>query len=122
MHTSRLIGIDFLWLCGTMVRRKTKLQRLDWVASTADDGGLIVESLRTVQELPGSDHQFEWLIRFLGSENFAAAGIDAPFSVPSACVPQTHSSLLGIVAALDRDGRPFARGQTMYYIPDGLQA
>ena len=113
MQTSRFVGIDFSgsaeqWSAG---RRNSNVWIAD--ASTRDNGALVVESLRTVQELTGSGHPFERLIRFLASEDFAAAGIDAPFSVPSACVPQTYPNLLRVVATLDRNGRPFTRGHQL---------
>lgn len=113
VHTLRLIGIDFSGSAEQWSAGKRSSNVWIAVASSADGGELIVESLRTVQELPGSDHPFDRLIRFLASENFDAAGIDAPFSVPSAYVPQTHSSLLELVAALGCDGRPFARGHRL---------
>ena len=113
MQASRLIGIDFSGSAEQWSAGKRSSNVWVAVASTADDGGLIVESLRTVQELPGSDHPFERLIRFLESEPFAAAGIDAPFSVPADYVPQTHFNLLELVAAFECNGRPFARGHQM---------
>jgi hypothetical protein len=110
---TRLIGIDF---SGDVQQCSTGKQKSNvWiaVASTDSRGAVAVENLRTVQELPGAKHPFDRLIMFLASESFAAAAIDAPFSVPSSYVRPSHSHLLQTIATLEPDGRPFARGQQL---------
>lgn len=113
MQTMRLIGIDFSGDVQQWSARRRKSNVWIAAASTGDHGAVVVDDLRTVQELPGSEHPFERLILFLASELFTAAGIDAPFSVPSTYVPRTHANLVETVAELERDGRPFARGQQL---------
>lgn len=65
---------------------------------------------------------------YLGAGHFAAAAIDAPFSVPTAYVlSNSHRILLNVVASLPRGGRPFAEGAELIralapaYYPSGLK-
>jgi hypothetical protein len=106
------IGIDFSgsaeqWKAG---KRNSNV----WIATAAADGErrLVLKRLVRVQELPGTGDPFTRLTGFLQSAPFAAAAIDAPFSVPREYVPEgRHALLLDQVAALRAAGRPFARGQ-----------
>jgi hypothetical protein len=62
-----------------------------------------------VQELSGDRHPFTNLMQYLRQSEFAAAAIDAPFSIPVDYVrPKIHRALLELVAGLESpDGRPF---------------
>lgn len=114
MPPRRYIGIDFSgsaeqWRAG---QRKSNV----WIAIAAAGGErrLVLERLVRVQELPGGGEPFNRLIDFLNAEPFAAAAIDAPFSVPREYVPeQRHRLLLDRVGNLPAEGRPFARGQDL---------
>jgi len=80
-----------------------------WIAELIPEaGGLRLDSLRRVQELPGEDHPFERLAALLRKGEFFAAAIDAPFSVPAQYVPEGgHAALLKMVGGLHCEGRPF---------------
>jgi hypothetical protein len=70
-----------------------------------------VGRLFRVQQLEGDGPPFERLAKFLRAGQFAAAAIDAPFSVPSSFVPSAgHTELLTLVGALPNGARPFPRG------------
>lgn len=78
-----------------------------WLAAIDDTSVL---SLRRVQDLPGDEHPFPRLARFLKEADFTACGIDAPFALPAAHMLRGHAGLLKAVAKLPREGRPFAAG------------
>ena len=103
------LGIDFSgndknWRAGT--------PRNVWIAEvhgTADD--LSLNALRPVQHLEGTGEPFERLSNRLGRRDFAAAGIDAPFSIPAAYLPSGGwEALLATVNQLPLRTRPFPRG------------
>ncbi len=111
----RWLGIDFsgdvkMWTPGC---RRSNV----WVAeiriSELGDNFFNLADLRHVQDLPGAEPPFFRLTRLLSAREFAAAAIDAPFSVPAEFVPDAgHMSLLAAVSSLECDGRPFAQGKT----------
>ena len=106
------LGVDFSG-SAAMWGRRCGVSNV-WIAELAagpDVPTLI--SLRRVQELEGSASPFDRLRRLLDSHH-AAAGIDAPFSVPAERVPaSSHRALLEAVRQWDRGGRIFATGQTL---------
>ena len=81
-----------------------------WLAAIDDDKVL---SLRRVQELPGHEHPFPRLARFLKETDFVACGVDAPFALPAAHMPRGHGALLKAVAGLPRGDRLFAKGAAL---------
>lgn len=108
-HQHRWLGIDFSgdvrrWTAGT-ARSNV------WLADVRlGDGGLLLNDLRTVQRLAGEAPPFLRLQRLLSAEPYAAAAIDAPFSVPAAWVPvDGHGELLARVDKFARNGRDFCR-------------
>ena len=108
------LGIDFsgnhkMWSagCGRSNVWISQIQR-----SRDANNHFVLCDLKRVQQLPGEDHPFSRLGRYLAQRKFAAAGIDAPFSVPARFVPPGgHQSLLTEVALLEHAGRPFAGGK-----------
>jgi hypothetical protein len=86
-----------------------------WVAELILDRDLPrLNSLRRVQEIEGQGTPFERLCGLLREGNYAAAAIDAPFSVPAGRVPDgSHEALLKAVVQWERAGRPFAKGETL---------
>ena len=93
----RWVGIDF---SGDVEKWKATCRNSNvWIAELQADGRKDrLSSLRRVQELPGKEPPFERLVGFLQGD-FAAAGIDAPFSVPAPYV-DSHQQLLATTAAL----------------------
>jgi hypothetical protein len=110
------LGIDFsgnhkMWSAGC---RRSNV----WIAEIQRSGGtnnyFVLCDLKRVQQLPGEDHPFSRLGRYLAQRKFAAAGIDAPFSVPARFMPPGgHQSLLAEVTSLEHAGRPFAKGKVL---------
>jgi hypothetical protein len=81
-----------------------------WIAHLSDDEIPTVTSLVPVQALPGNGDPFLRLARLLGDGAFAAAAIDAPFSVPASFLPDGGwRSLVALNDALPLVGRPFPR-------------
>lgn len=72
-----------------------------------------LQSLKPVQALFGTGNPFEKLIQTLRRRDYAAAAIDAPFSIPLEFVPKGgHKKLLEMVNKLDRKrGDPFPTGK-----------
>jgi hypothetical protein len=114
------LGIDFSgspdqWR--PAVRRPTV-----WIATLEGENPLRLTDLRPVQELPGSAPPFERLVGLLRAGRFAAAAIDAPFSLPAAqCPPGGRSALLDAVLRLPLDGRPFPRGPRLIDMARAVQ-
>lgn len=111
--TASWIGIDF---SGDHRRWRPGCRRSNvWIATLSGSIRPVVRQLHRVQALPGDAHPFERLARFLATTDYEAAGIDAPFSLPAACVEALggHSALLDRVARLHDDGRPFPKGTTL---------
>jgi hypothetical protein len=109
------LGVDFSgdhaqWRAS---RRKSNV----WIAEIGEHaGGLFLADLDRVQALPGTEGElpFARLAARLRRRDFAAAAIDAPFSVPAARVPEGgHAGLVTLVAGLDRGGRPFPTGRRL---------
>ncbi len=104
----RWIGIDFsgnyrMWTpgCG---------RSNVWIAEVRRTGSrFMLASLQRVQELEGGVHPFKRLVNMLAGGKYAAAAIDAPFSVPERYVPRgCHNALLELVGGIQLDGkRPF---------------
>ncbi len=104
----RWLGIDFsgdhlMWRPG----RRTNA----WIAAVGTSRGrLVLDDVRPVTALPGAGSPFERLAELLRGGDFAAAAVDAPFSIPGRYLRGTHRALLARVAALGRTSgtRPFA--------------
>lgn len=110
--TSRWFGIDFsgnadMWRAG---RTASNL----WVAEVRQTTtGLSLAELSCLQDLArGSRPPYEWLCNILSEGRFAAAALDAPFSVPKQLVGQAGHA--GLVARIGRcvppQGRSFLPG------------
>jgi predicted nuclease with RNAse H fold len=124
----RYLGIDFSgdasqWApgCGRRGGR-----RAVWIAEVLRGaiGELKLDKLRAVQDLSGSEHPFQRLVNLLATENFAAAGIDAPFSVPKACLPSGGwTELVRLIDSVACGNRPFPNGESLLAVTntDGKQ-
>lgn len=114
MAKVRWLGIDFsgnhlMWRPGC---RRSNV----WIAEASRSGtGLVLSSLRRVQELPGAAHPFNRLVGLLRTGKYAVAAIDAPFSVPAGYLGRRrHSALLNLVRAVPREaGLPFPTGSQL---------
>ncbi len=122
MTEERWLGIDFsgnhlMWRQGCTTSNV-------WIADLRRrQGGLHLDDLRRVQQLPGAGSPFARLAALLRSGDYLAAGIDAPFSVPSAFVPAAgHLALLGVVGAASPPGRPFPSGDAFVRLVAGRPA
>jgi len=76
-----------------------------WIAEAeGEPSRLVLRDVRRVQELPGVEcRAFDRLVAFLNAEDYDAAGIDAPFSVPARFVPDPgHAALLSRVSSMHR--------------------
>jgi hypothetical protein len=107
----RWLGIDF---SGSDAKWRPRCRTSNvWIAEVVSASeGLKLSDLRRVQELPGEEEPFQRLAAILRAGDYAAAAIDAPFSVPSEFVPAgKHRALLELIAGLPKtDGRAFPRG------------
>lgn len=106
-------GIDFsgnhrMWTPGC---RRSNV----WIATAEERlGTLSLVELRPVQQLRGREHPFERLAALLADDDYCAAGIDAPFSLPERHMPTDGwPGLLRDIAALPRDGQPFPKGEEL---------
>jgi len=109
----RWLGIDF---SGDHTKWRPGCRSSNvWIATLSQKRGwLALADLRQVQELAGGAPPFVRLAARLAAGDFAAAAIDAPFSVPERFVPGgQHVELLGRVAALGGRRRPFPRGEQL---------
>lgn len=72
-----------------------------WIAVVQPGHALpVLHALHRVQQLSGSGHPFDRLAAYLAAGAYAAAAIDAPFSVPQQYVPQGgHAALLLRIAS-----------------------
>lgn len=103
----RYLGVDFSgdrmqWAPGTTNSNV-------WIAEIEEQGEeLCLRDLRRVQELPGDGRPFAKLTARLQRQDFAAAGLDAPFSIPWWCFDDAHcpdhAALLAAVDALSLEG------------------
>jgi hypothetical protein len=108
------LGIDFsgnpaMWtaVCGRSNVWIAEIQR-----NRGADSRFVLCDLKRVQQLPRDAHPFLRLGRYLAERKFAAAGIDAPFSIPARFVPSKgYPALLAKVSKLEHSGRPFATGK-----------
>lgn len=112
----RFLGIDF---SGNAQSWRPGRPRNVWVAEVIDNGPLpALLSLLPVQRLEGDGPPFQRLVARLGRRDFAAAAIDAPFSLPAACLPSgtgdRRAALLEEIAALPLENRrPFPSGRQL---------
>jgi hypothetical protein len=87
-----------------------------WIATIEErSAARELTDLFPVQTLPGTEPPFARLAARLSNRDFAAAAIDAPFSLPhSVADPDPHANLLARVGSLPRpDARPFAHGHAL---------
>ena len=109
----RFLGIDF---SGNAQSWRPGRPRNVWIAEATEDGaGPVLHSLLPVQHLAGEDPPFRRLVARLRRRDFAAAAIDAPFSLPAGALPtgpgDPRAALLREVAAMPLlAGRPFPSG------------
>lgn len=107
------LGLDFSGDAGKWTARCSRSNV--WLATLDEKRGKpVARGIHRVQQLAGDAHPFERLGDYLATADFAAAGIDAPFALPKENMPKGgHKALLKAVAALPREGRPFARGAAL---------
>ena len=113
MESGCCLGIDFSG--GADPWRARCSRPTVWIATIEDLGAPRLIDIRPVQNLPGEGEPFSKLVTLLRAGSFAAAGIDAPFSVPAEYLPPGgHDELLdrvkGLSAAPDR---PFPSGAAL---------
>jgi Protein of unknown function (DUF429) len=110
MSEARFLGIDFSGGAGPW--RPVCSKPTVWIATLE---AFRLADLRPVQELEGDEEPFERLAGLLREGRYRAAGIDAPFSLPAAHMPQQgHTRLVADVGAMEAaDDRPFPRGETL---------
>lgn len=112
-------GIDFSGGAGPW---KAKAARPTvWIATLETrDAHLRLAALRPVQHLPGEGRPFDRLVAFLARGDYAAAGIDAPFSLPVRHLPDgLHRRLLDAVGAMpEAEDRPFPRGAALMAVAE----
>lgn len=106
------LGVDF---SGNHLSWRPRCTRSNvWICRLETEGnsGPQVIELQTVQQLAGQSPPFQRLADLLASQRFAAAGIDAPFSLPQRHVPADGwLGLLRRVQALELTGNvPFPSG------------
>jgi hypothetical protein len=107
------LGIDF---SGGADPWKARCSRPTvWVATIEDIVAPRLTDLRPVQSLPGEGEPFTRLLALLRAGDFAAAGIDAPFAIPTKYLPPGgHVELLDRIDRLSRvPDRPFASGAAL---------
>lgn len=104
----RVLGLDFSG--GSAPWRSRVSRPTVWIATvdSVNNDRLALEGLVPVQALAGTGTSFARLTALLSGAEFAAAGIDAPFSIPSPHIPMGgYPELLRAVQALpnghDRD-------------------
>lgn len=79
-----------------------------WLAVLVQrNGKYTLRDLYPVQRLPGTGHPFVRLWQYLNLERYAAAAIDAPFSVPFGFIHGHHVDLLRKVQEIPCGKRPF---------------
>lgn len=118
----RWIGIDF---SGDVKKWTSGCRRSNvWVAELEENTGKpIVRSLHRVQELTGAGPPFARLVGFLRSGAADGVGIDAPFSIPQAYLPDGgRAQLLAAIRAIPRDKRPFPKGQHLLAIAEAVRS
>lgn len=110
--SARYIGIDFSGAAEQW--RPTRSKPSVWIAELSDRPVPSVIALYPVQDLypvkdyDGPDSPFNRLAAFLGQGDYRAAGLDAPFSVPDAFLPESGwRGLLTLNDSLPHPRRPF---------------
>lgn len=83
-----------------------------WLAEVQRADGLVLNRLARVQSALGGQAPFAALAALLAGGDYAAAAIDAPFSVPEPFVAACggYEGMLARVASVACDGRPFLTG------------
>ena len=120
--TERFWGIDFSG--GAAPWRETISNPTVWLAEAVLSGdALSLAKLLPVQALPGVGSPFERLVDLLRMGDFVAAAIDAPFSIPSAHLPQqSHARLLDYVSGLANAKRkPFPAGSDIIALAQSVR-
>lgn len=116
------IGIDFSG--GSQPWRSQVRNPTVWIATIRVHGGerLALDDLHPVQNLPGSGDAFAKLVNWLGGVKFAAAAIDAPFSIPAIHIPQgSHPELVRRVGWMSPGhGRPFPTGEQLVALANSV--
>ena len=111
MKPDLLVGVDF---SGDVGRWRASSRRPSvWIATGhTNEKGLHCTGLCAVQQLPGTEHPFNRLSRFLANGFSSFAAIDAPFSVPFS-IAKDAETVWKRVLDLATNGRPFAKGQAL---------
>ena len=112
MH--RYLGIDF---SGDQRQWNPNVRRSNvWIATIETKRDLMsLVNLQRVQQLPGHGRPFARLADLLKNENYAAAGIDAPFSIPWWFFGTVFENYAGLLATVNQlplpSNRDFPTGQ-----------
>jgi hypothetical protein len=118
----RFLGIDF---SGAAAPWRARCGRPTvWIAfATFANDRLTLDDLIPAQDLPGAGAPFHRLTGLLDRGDYAAAAIDAPFSIPAAHMkPGGHAALLQDVAAMpDGADRPFPRGAALVALAETVR-
>lgn len=118
----KFLGIDFSGNAASWKASRTRSNV--WICRVESDHNSKpqVVALQTVQQLPGQSAPYEKLADLLASKRFAAAAIDAPFSLPQRYVPADGwLELLRKVHALDLAGNvPFPSGQALIALAESI--
>jgi predicted nuclease with RNAse H fold len=111
--TTAFLGIDFSG--GAAPWRVQASKPTVWIARIHHLNSLLLDDLRPVQNLAGSDAPFQRLARLLAEGQFRAAAIDAPFCLPDAHMPQSGlDEFLRLVSSFPNgEDRPFPNGATI---------
>jgi hypothetical protein len=94
-----------------------------WIATICVHGErLALDDLHPVQNLPGSGDAFAKLVNWLGGGKFAAAAIDAPFSIPAIHIPEgSHAELVRRVGWMSLGHeRPFPTGAQLVTLANSV--
>src|SRR4051794_38577905 len=94
-----------------------------WIATLRVHGELLtLDDLHPVQNLPGSGDAFAKLVNWLGGGKFAAAAIDAPFSIPAIHIPEgSHAELVRRVGWMSLGHeRPFPTGAQLVTLANSV--
>lgn len=96
----KYVGIDF---SGDQTQWNPNAQASNvWIAVVEERGaGVTLRSLQRVQQLPGQGRPFARLAAWLTDGGFAAAAIDAPFSIPWWFFGQGFADHPGLLAAVN---------------------
>ncbi len=119
-----ILGIDFSGNVRSWRANRTTSNIWICRARYESDLRLRVTELMPVQALAGNGPPFHRLADLLAAGQFSAAGIDAPFSLPSRYVPQSGwKTLLEMVDALPNDPAvPFPNGPSLIRLAEVVSA